>query len=80
MTNLITLFCGRSSDNFSFGGVSSITMCLIKPLNEIWGNKRYSLENESIGKERSTREGARAHGDKSHEKQIRVKRDVCILG
>jgi len=49
-----------------------MTMCLIGPLNDIWSNRRYSLENESIGKERSKREGASTHGDKSHEKQTEL--------
>jgi hypothetical protein len=39
-TNLITLFCGGSSGNFSFGGALSMTMCLIGPLNDIWSNRR----------------------------------------
>jgi hypothetical protein len=92
-TNRITLFCGGSSENFSFGGALSMTMCLIGPLNDIWSNRRYSLENESIGKERVLTV------IKSHEKQtellaaantgtvrasnpiaLRVERDVCILG
>jgi hypothetical protein len=47
-------------------------MYLIKPLNDIWNNRRYSLENENIKKERLTRKRARAHGDKSHEKQTEL--------